>query len=64
MMEFIMTLSVIALIFVGATIIVALVAGGLLKLRKEPSSSNAELINESSSSSVNMRVCARNAPWP
>ena len=35
MMEFMMTMAVIALVFVAATAVVALVAGGLLRLRKE-----------------------------
>ncbi|UCG38635.1 MAG: hypothetical protein JSV00_10805 [bacterium] len=33
MLEFLLTMAVIALIFVAATILVALVAGGLMKLR-------------------------------
>ena len=33
MMEFLMTMAVIALVFVAATFVVALVAGGLLRLR-------------------------------
>ena len=33
MMEFIMTMAVIALVFVAATFVVALVAGGLLRLK-------------------------------
>jgi hypothetical protein len=33
MMEFLMTMGVIALIFVAATILVALVAGGLFRLK-------------------------------
>jgi hypothetical protein len=34
MMEFLMTMAVIALVFVAATFLVALIAGGLLRLRK------------------------------
>ena len=63
MVEFIMTLSVIALIFVISTIIVAMMAGSLLKLRKEPSS-NVEPLQDPQSSSANLRRCARNVPWP
>ena len=33
MMEFLLTMAVIALIFVAATILVSLVAGGLMKLK-------------------------------
>jgi hypothetical protein len=33
MMEFMLTMAVIALIFVAATILVALLSGGLLKLK-------------------------------
>ena len=33
MMEFLLTMAVIALVFVAATIVVALVAGGLMKAR-------------------------------
>jgi hypothetical protein len=33
MMEFLMTMAVIALVFVAATIAVALVAGGIVKLK-------------------------------
>lgn len=33
MMEFLMTMAVIALVFVTATVLVALVAGGLLRLK-------------------------------
>ncbi len=33
MMEFLLTMAVIALVFVAATIVVALVAGGLVKLK-------------------------------
>ena len=64
MMEFIMTLGVIALIFVTATIMVALVARALLKLRREPLSSSAELTKEPLPLSSNLRICARNTPWP
>ena len=34
MMEFLMTMAVIAVVFVAATALVALVAGGLLRLKK------------------------------
>ena len=34
MMEFLMTMAVIALIFVAATALVALIAGGLLRLKE------------------------------
>lgn len=34
MMEFLMTMTVIALVFVAATALVAMIAGGLLRLRK------------------------------
>jgi len=33
MMEFLMTMAVIALVFVAATIVVALIAGGIMKAR-------------------------------
>jgi len=33
MMEFMMTMAVIALVFVAATILVALISGGLLRLK-------------------------------
>jgi len=33
MLEFLFTMGIIALIFVAATVLVALVAGGLMKLR-------------------------------
>jgi hypothetical protein len=33
MMEFLMTMAVIALVFVAATVLVALVSGGLLRLK-------------------------------
>lgn len=33
MMEFLMTMAVIALVFVAATFVVALLAGGLLRLK-------------------------------
>jgi len=33
MMEFLLTMAVIALVFVAATIVVALVAGGIVKLK-------------------------------
>jgi len=33
MMEFLLTMAVIALVFVAATIVVALVAGGLIKAK-------------------------------
>jgi hypothetical protein len=33
MMEFLMTMAVVALVFVAATFVVALVAGGLLRLK-------------------------------
>ena len=34
MMEFMMTMGVIALVFVAATVLVALLTGGLLRLKK------------------------------
>ena len=34
MMEFMMTMAVIALVFVAATFLVALIAGGLLRLKR------------------------------
>ena len=34
MMEFMMTMGVIALVFVAATVLVALLSGGLLRLKK------------------------------
>ena len=33
-MEFVMTMGVIALVFVAATVLVALISGGLLRLKK------------------------------
>jgi hypothetical protein len=33
MMEFLMTMAVIALVFIAATVLVALVAGGLFRLK-------------------------------
>jgi len=33
MMEFLMTMAVIALVFVSATVLIALIAGGLLRLK-------------------------------
>jgi hypothetical protein len=33
MMEFLMTMAVIALVFIAATVLVALLAGGLLRLK-------------------------------
>ena len=40
MMEFLLTMAVIALVFVAATIVVALVAGGLVKLKDAALSRN------------------------
>jgi len=34
MMEFMMTMTIIALVFVAATLLVALISGGLLRLKK------------------------------
>jgi len=34
MMEFMMTMAIIALVFVSATVLVALIAGGLLRLKR------------------------------
>jgi hypothetical protein len=42
MMEFLLTMAVIALIFVGATILVALFAGGLMKLKNTVFNRKAE----------------------
>lgn len=74
MIEFLITLTVIALIFILATILVALLARALLKLRKglslliakrtgEPSISGEELRQEPPTSSLKLRICARNTPW-
>jgi hypothetical protein len=45
MMEFLLTMAVIALVFVAATIVVALVAGGLVKLKGAALKRNAENVN-------------------
>jgi hypothetical protein len=42
MMEFLLTMTVIALVFVAATIVVALLAGGLIRLRDAASRRNTE----------------------
>ena len=42
MMEFLLTMTVIALVFVAATIVVALFAGGLVKLRHVAQRRNTE----------------------
>ncbi len=42
MMEFMLTMAVIAVVFVAATIVVALVAGGLFKLKDAAFKRNAE----------------------
>ena len=42
MMEFMLTMAVIALIFVAATILVALAAGGLMKLKNAVFNREAE----------------------
>ena len=42
MMEFLLTMAIIALVFVAATIVVALVAGGLVKLKDVSLKRNAE----------------------
>jgi len=42
MMEFLLTMAVIALVFVAATIVVAMVAGGLVKLKDVALRKNAE----------------------
>jgi hypothetical protein len=45
MMEFMLTMTVIALIFVAATILVALVAGGLMKAKNAVFNREAENTN-------------------
>ncbi len=45
MMEFLMTMAVIALVFVAATILVILVARGLLKLKVEIFKREAKNVN-------------------
>ena len=47
MVEFLMTMAVIALIFVAATFLVTLVAGGLLKIRNALKRSGNETLEES-----------------
>ena len=42
MMEFLLTMAIIALVFVAATIVVALLAGGLIRLKDAASRRNAE----------------------
>ena len=42
MMEFLLTMAVIALVFVVATIVVALLAGGLMKLKNTVFAREAE----------------------
>jgi hypothetical protein len=42
MMEFLVTMAVIALVFVAATILVALVSGGLVKLKESALRRNTE----------------------
>ena len=42
MMEFLLTMAVIALVFVAATIVVALISGALIKLKESASRRNAE----------------------
>ena len=42
MMEFLLTMAVIALVFVAATIVVALISGALIKLRESALRRNAE----------------------
>ena len=44
MLEFIMTMAVIALVFVGATVIVAFIAGGLVKARQAATKKSAEKV--------------------
>ena len=44
MMEFMLTMAVIALVFVAATIVVALIAGGLVKLRDTALKRNTEKV--------------------
>ena len=46
MIEFIMTMVVIALIFVAATFLVTLIAGGLLKIRNALKRSGNETLGE------------------
>jgi len=45
MMEFMMTMAVIALVFVAATIAVALLAGGLVKLKGLALRHNTEIVS-------------------
>ena len=45
MMEFLLTMAVIALVFVAATIVVALVAGGLVKLKDAAFRRHAEKVS-------------------
>jgi hypothetical protein len=42
MMEFLLTMAVIALVFVAATIVVALISGALIKLKESALRRNAE----------------------
>ena len=42
MMEFLLTMGVIALVFVAATIVVALISGALIKLKESALRRNAE----------------------
>ncbi|UCF30105.1 MAG: hypothetical protein JSV26_08480 [bacterium] len=46
MLEFLMTMAVIALIFVAATFLVTLVAGGLLKARSALKKTEKEPVEE------------------
>jgi hypothetical protein len=45
MMEFLMTMIVIALVFVAATILIALFSGGLLRLKKGIFNREAKIAN-------------------
>ena len=45
MMEFLMTMAVIALVFVAATVLVALLSGGLLRLKKGIFNSEAKNVS-------------------
>jgi len=45
MMEFMLTMAVIAVVFVAATIVVALIAGGLFKLKDAAFKRNAENVS-------------------
>lgn len=75
MFEFMMTLAVIALIFIIATAAVTLAAGTLVKMRGKLSSRAMESTLKLSPTEPTlstrvpipdsqMRICARNTPWP